>query len=75
MVPFYRQEYGCPDLSELGGLLTQAIGASINGGFIDTVACFVHVFSWLIDVGLLLPFATAALVERISKTRHVFLEM
>ena len=30
---------------------------------------------WLIDIGLSLPFLTAALVGRISKTRHVFLEM
>ena len=34
MVLFYREEYGCPDLSELGGLLTQAIGASIMDGLI-----------------------------------------
>jgi|GEM_PF-5122025 len=32
MVLIYRHEYGCPDLSELGGLLTQAIGASIMDG-------------------------------------------
>ena len=30
---------------------------------------------WLIDIGLSLPFMTAALGGRIRKTRHVFLEM